>query len=107
MNAGQDFLRRGLTVVADTTRGPVRLADMGGGENWLGYQVATLLSMHEWFSEQRNPVPRLLILDQPSRSTSPKTPRTAPPWPDPTAPPLSTSTRRSRTRSTPLTATSR
>lgn len=58
---------RGLTVVADTTRGPVRLADMGGGENWLGYHVATLLSMHEWFSEQRNPVPRFLILDQPSQ----------------------------------------
>lgn len=40
---------------------------MGGGENWLGYHVATLLSMHEWFSEQRNPVPRFLILDQPSQ----------------------------------------
>lgn len=58
---------RGLTVVADTTRGPVRLADMGGGENWLGYHVATFLSMHEWFSEQRSPVPRFLILDQPSQ----------------------------------------
>ncbi|ALC29798.1 DUF3732 domain-containing protein [Streptomyces sp. CFMR 7] len=58
---------RGLTIVADTARGPVRLADMGGGENWLGYHVATLLSMHEWFSEQRSPVPRFLILDQPSQ----------------------------------------
>ncbi len=58
---------RGLTVVADTNRGPVRLADMGGGENWLGYHVATMLSMHEWFSEQNNPVPRFLILDQPSQ----------------------------------------
>lgn len=58
---------QGLTVIADTARGPVRLADMGGGENWLGYHVATLLSMHEWFSEQRSPVPRFLILDQPSQ----------------------------------------
>ncbi|MGW4958215.1 DUF3732 domain-containing protein [Nonomuraea sp. NPDC004186] len=58
---------RGLTVVADTPRGPIRLSDMGGGENWLGYHVATLLSMHEWFSEQNGPVPRLLILDQPSQ----------------------------------------
>lgn len=58
---------RGLTVVADTTRGPVRLADMGGGENWLGYHVATFLSMHEWFSGQHSPVPRFLILDQPSQ----------------------------------------
>jgi hypothetical protein len=58
---------RGLTVVADTTRGPVRLSDMGGGENWLGYHVTTLLSLHEWFSEQGSPVPRFLILDQPSQ----------------------------------------
>ncbi|MFI5851776.1 DUF3732 domain-containing protein [Micromonospora chalcea] len=58
---------KGLTVVADTSRGPVRLSDMGGGENWLGYHVATLLSMHEWFSDQGCPVPRLLVLDQPSQ----------------------------------------
>jgi hypothetical protein len=58
---------KGLTVVADTTRGPVRLADMGGGENWLGYHVATMLSMHEWFCEQNSPVPRFLVLDQPSQ----------------------------------------
>ncbi|MDX2819241.1 DUF3732 domain-containing protein [Streptomyces sp. PA03-5A] len=58
---------RALTVVADTPRGPVRLSDMGGGENWLGYHVAALLSLQEWFCEQDNPVPRLLILDQPSQ----------------------------------------
>ncbi|MBU2669934.1 DUF3732 domain-containing protein [Actinoplanes bogorensis] len=56
-----------LTVVADTADGPVRLADMGSAENHLGYHVATLLSLHEWFSEHRGPVPRMLILDQPSQ----------------------------------------
>ncbi|MEU6626088.1 DUF3732 domain-containing protein [Streptomyces litmocidini] len=56
-----------LTVVADTADGPVRLADMGSAENHLGYHVATLLSLHEWFSEHRGPVPRTLILDQPSQ----------------------------------------
>lgn len=56
-----------LTVVADTNDGPVRLADMGSAENHLGYHVATLLSLHEWFSEHRGPVPRTLILDQPSQ----------------------------------------
>ncbi|MFE2727577.1 DUF3732 domain-containing protein [Kitasatospora sp. NPDC059327] len=56
-----------LTVVADTNDGPVRLADMGSAENHLGYHVATLLSLHEWFSEHRSPVPRTLILDQPSQ----------------------------------------
>lgn len=56
-----------LTVVADTADGPVRLADMGSAENHLGYHVATLLSLHEWFSEHRGPVPQTLILDQPSQ----------------------------------------
>lgn len=56
-----------LTVVADTADGPVRLADMGSAENHLGYHGATLLSLHEWFSEHRGPVPRTLILDQPSQ----------------------------------------
>ncbi|GAA3464262.1 DUF3732 domain-containing protein [Saccharothrix longispora] len=59
-------LRR-LSVVADTTAGPVPLNEMGGGENWLGYHLATLLSLHEWFTEHDRPVPRLLILDQPSQ----------------------------------------
>lgn len=59
-------LRR-LSVVADTTAGPVPLDEMGGGENWLGYHLATLLSLHEWFTEHDRPVPRLLILDQPSQ----------------------------------------
>ncbi|WP_035839018.1 DUF3732 domain-containing protein [Kitasatospora azatica] len=54
-----------LTVVADTPDGPVRLAD--SAENHLGYHVATLLSLHEWFSDHSNPVPRTLILDQPSQ----------------------------------------
>ncbi|MFD9607005.1 DUF3732 domain-containing protein [Streptomyces sp. NPDC059970] len=56
-----------LTVVADTVSGPVRLKDMGSAENHLGYHVATLLSLHEWFAEHRGPVPRVLILDQPSQ----------------------------------------
>ncbi|QIY73707.1 DUF3732 domain-containing protein [Streptomyces sp. RLB1-33] len=56
-----------LTVVADTVEGPVPLKDMGSGDNHLGYHVATLLSLHEWFSENDNPVPGVLILDQPSQ----------------------------------------
>ncbi|WP_409186013.1 DUF3732 domain-containing protein [Amycolatopsis sp. VS8301801F10] len=59
-------LRR-LTVVADTSVGPVPLKEMGGGQNWLGYHLATLLSLHEWFAEHARPVPQLLILDQPSQ----------------------------------------
>ncbi|MFE7935532.1 DUF3732 domain-containing protein [Streptomyces sp. NPDC057456] len=40
---------------------------MGSGENHLGYHVAAMLSLHEWFTEHRAPVPRLLVLDQPSQ----------------------------------------
>lgn len=56
-----------LTVVADTVEGPVPLRDMGSGDNHLGYHVATLLSLHEWFAENASPVPGVLILDQPSQ----------------------------------------
>ncbi|MEU3747222.1 MULTISPECIES: DUF3732 domain-containing protein [Streptomyces] len=58
---------RALTIVADTPRRPMRLSDIGGGENAMGYHVATMLSLHEWFSEQSRPVPRFLFLDQPSQ----------------------------------------
>ncbi|MFD5146726.1 DUF3732 domain-containing protein [Streptomyces sp. NPDC058401] len=62
---------RALTVVADTRRGPVRMSQMGSGQNYLGYHVATMLSLHEWFTEQDSPVPRFLILDQPSQAGFP------------------------------------
>ncbi|MEU8852223.1 DUF3732 domain-containing protein [Streptomyces sp. NPDC048564] len=56
-----------LTVIADKTNGPLPLPEMGSGENHLGYHVAAMLSLHEWFTEHRAPVPRLLVLDQPSQ----------------------------------------
>ncbi|WP_411076517.1 DUF3732 domain-containing protein [Streptomyces sp. cmx-4-7] len=56
-----------LTVIADTPQGPVPLDEMGSGENWLGYHLATLLSLHEWCVERGRPLPRFLILDQPSQ----------------------------------------
>lgn len=58
---------RRLTVVADTPTGPIPLSEMGSGENWVGYHVAAMLSLHEWFAEHSAPVPRFLILDQPSQ----------------------------------------
>jgi hypothetical protein len=59
-------LRR-LTVVADTRSGTVPLSEMGSGENWLGYHLATFLALHEWFVTENRPVPRVLIMDQPSQ----------------------------------------
>ena len=60
-----------LTVVADTDDGPLSLAKMGSGENWVGYHVATHLSLHKLFYRRRRPVPGLLMLDQPSQAHYP------------------------------------
>ena len=44
------------------------LWELGSGQNWVGYHVAGLLSLHEHFiSLSRNPVPRFLVVDQPSQ----------------------------------------
>lgn len=44
------------------------LWEVGSGQNWLGYHVATLLALHEHFiSLQESAVPRFLMIDQPSQ----------------------------------------
>ncbi len=58
---------RALTIVVDTAYGSYRLREIGSGENWLGYHLASLIGLHTHFIENRRPVPRLLILDQPSQ----------------------------------------
>lgn len=41
---------------------------MGSGQNWVGYHIAGLLALHEHFITVRhNPVPRFLVIDQPSQ----------------------------------------
>ena len=60
-----------LTLVADTDDGPLSLAQMGSGENWVGYHVAVHLSLHKLFNRRHRPVPRLLMLDQPSQAHFP------------------------------------
>ncbi|MFF2188130.1 DUF3732 domain-containing protein [Streptomyces sp. NPDC058155] len=62
---------RALTLIADTRQGPVKMPEMGSGHNYLGYHIATMLSLHEWFNEIGSPVPRFLILDQPSQAGFP------------------------------------
>lgn len=58
---------RKLTIVADTTDGPVPMDRMGSGENWVGYHLIAHLALHEWFTKRERPVPRFLFLDQPSQ----------------------------------------
>lgn len=41
---------------------------MGSGQNWVGYHLAGILALHEHFIGLReNPVPRFLVIDQPSQ----------------------------------------
>jgi len=62
---------KNLTVVADTVDGPLSLSQMGSGENWVGYHVATHLSLHKLFLLRKRPVPAFLMLDQPSQAHYP------------------------------------
>lgn len=44
------------------------LWEIGSGENWVGYHLAALLSLHEFFVSQKwSPVPTFLMIDQPSQ----------------------------------------
>jgi hypothetical protein len=56
-----------LTIVADTSDGPVSMDRMGSGENWVGYHLIAHLALHQWFVQKARPVPHFLFLDQPSQ----------------------------------------
>ncbi len=56
-----------LTLVADTDRGPVPMQHMGSGQNWLWCHLTVYFALHKWFIEHNRPVPRFLILDQPTQ----------------------------------------
>lgn len=44
------------------------LWEVGSGQNWVGYHIAGLLALHEHFNGlPQNPVPRFLMIDQPSQ----------------------------------------
>lgn len=62
---------RRLTVVADTASGPAPLNQIGSAANWIGYHVVAHLALHKFFVTQDRPVPRFLILDQPTQAYYP------------------------------------
>jgi hypothetical protein len=62
---------RRLTVVTDTAAGPVPLNQIGSASNWIGYHVVAHLALHRFFVTQDRPVPRFLMLDQPSQAYYP------------------------------------
>jgi hypothetical protein len=60
-----------LTVVAEVDDDPVPLHRIGSAENWIGYHVTSHLALHQSFIRHDRPVPRLLVLDQPSQGHYP------------------------------------
>lgn len=62
---------RRLTVVADTPSGPAPLNQIGSAANWIGYHLVGHLALHKFFVDQQRPVPRFLMLDQPTQAYYP------------------------------------
>ncbi|MFO0814086.1 MAG: DUF3732 domain-containing protein [Gemmatales bacterium] len=56
-----------LTIVADTPTGPVPMVQMGSGQNWEWCHLLAHLALHKWFVDKGRPVPRFLVLDQPTQ----------------------------------------
>ena len=56
-----------LTVTADHPSDPVTMDRMGSAENWLACHLIAHLALHEFFVSAQRPVPRFLILDQPTQ----------------------------------------
>lgn len=60
-----------LTVVTDSSAGPLPLQRIGSAANWIGYHLATHLALHQFFVENERPVPRFLMIDQPTQAFYP------------------------------------
>jgi hypothetical protein len=58
---------KNLTVIADSEVRPIPMFRMGSGENWLGCHIILMLALHKSFIKRNRPVPRFLVLDQPTQ----------------------------------------
>ncbi|MCA1190018.1 MULTISPECIES: DUF3732 domain-containing protein [unclassified Saccharopolyspora] len=63
-----------LTVVADTLQGPAYMdaGAIGSGMSWVGYHLTAYLALQDYFIEAHRPVPRFIVLDQPSQAFFPR-----------------------------------
>lgn len=61
-----------LTLIADTDKGPVPLAQIGSGHNRLWFHLAVYFALHRWFIQKGRPVPRFIVLDQPTQVYYPR-----------------------------------
>jgi hypothetical protein len=56
-----------LMVLADRVEGPIEMRQMGSGANWIACHIIAHLALHRWFTREDRPVPRFLVLDQPTQ----------------------------------------
>lgn len=56
-----------LTLIADTPNVSIPLSRMGSGANWVNYHLLIHFALHQHFIQRNRPVPRFLIIDQPSQ----------------------------------------
>jgi hypothetical protein len=63
-----------LTIVADTPGGPAYMdrGEIGSGMNWVGYHLTAYLALQDFFIRHSRPVPRFIVLDQPSQAFFPR-----------------------------------
>jgi hypothetical protein len=58
---------RALTVVIDRPGRPVYMYKSGGGANHLAYHLGAMLAFHRFTSKYNLPVPRFMLIDQPTQ----------------------------------------
>lgn len=56
-----------LTVAIDRPGRPIYMSRTGGGENHLAYHLSALLALHRFATNHQEPIPRFLLIDQPTQ----------------------------------------
>lgn len=56
-----------LTIIFDRPERPVPMGRTGGGENYLAYHLSALLALHLYAAHNNCPIPRFLLIDQPTQ----------------------------------------
>ena len=56
-----------LTVALDRPGRPIFMQRTGGGQNHLAYHLGALLALHRFAASQGQPLPRFLLIDQPTQ----------------------------------------
>ena len=62
---------KNLTVRGYDETEAIPMSKMGSAANWVGCHIIAHLALHSWFVNHERPVPRFLILDQPTQAYFP------------------------------------